>query len=235
VQKIEGMGLYSKQPEVVDRMQRGDFTGKRIETLTYVCERQGTFTIPEIRFQWWNPGSTSLKNIVLKAVPIKVEANPLLQQESPLDAELPPDRRLSWKWSLLFLLFSLLTATVGNRLYRRIQRQRSPVLDRENELFKEFQKASAEGNAAAAMKTLLHWLDYSNLTGSPGSLEHFKKLAHDPALDTEIEALEITLYSRGPTQPWSGDRLCRVVQLARKQLKQDPAPDLQQILPPLNP
>jgi len=113
--------------------------------------------------------------------------------------------------------------------------QQSPAQDRENESFAAFQKASAAGDAPAAMKALVCWLDYSHLIGNPGCLERFKELAHNPELDTQIEALETILYAGGRKQPWSGDRLCRAVQQARKQLKQHPAPDLQQTLPPLNP
>jgi len=41
----------------------------------------------------------------------------------------------------------------------------------ENDLFKEFQQVSASGDAKATMLALLHWLDYSNLPGTPAGFQ----------------------------------------------------------------
>lgn len=235
VRKIEGVGLYTKQPQVADEMQRGEFTGERIETISYVCEQEGTFTVPEAQIQWWNPKTESLRNIVLKAVELKVAANPLLQKENPVDSKVSGDARFSWKWPVLILLFSALAGAVFIWQRRRMKTQSSQVTDKEDELFKKFQEVSASHDAAATMQALLHWLDYSELTGSSGSLARFIELADDSELTMQIEALETTLYATGQKQHWSGDKLYHAVQRARKKLKQFKPCIVQHSLPPLNP
>lgn len=43
-----GLGVYPKPPVVEDAMQRGEFTGQRVETVTYICEQPGTYTLPAL-------------------------------------------------------------------------------------------------------------------------------------------------------------------------------------------
>lgn len=235
VQKIEGLGLYTRQPQVADQMQRGEFTGKRIEAISYVCERQGSFHIPEAHVQWWNPKSESLQNIILEGVELKVDANPLLQKESPAESTASEINRFSWKWVTVLLLFSGVTGGILIWQRRRKTGQSLQMTDTEKELFDEFQKISASHDAAATMQALLHWLDHSNLSENLGNLARFIELADDSELREQIEALETTLYAREGKTSWSGDKLCRAVQRARKKLKQHKSHCLKHNLPALNP
>ncbi len=112
VEKIEGMGLYTRQPQVADQMQRGEFTGKRIETISYVCEQEGSFTVPEITIQWWTPKKESLQNMVLETVLLKVDTNLLLQKENPANAKDSKATGFPWRWPLVILLFSCLAGAI---------------------------------------------------------------------------------------------------------------------------
>ena len=235
VQKIDGMGLYTRQPQVADQIQRGEFTGKRIETISYVCEQEGTFTVPEITIQWWNPKKELLQDIILETVLLKVDTNPLLQKENPADAKASRDAGFPWKWPSVILLFSCLTGAVFIWWRHRMKPQKPKAIDKENEFFKEFQKVSASHDATATMQALLHWLDYSDLTDSPGNIARFIELADDSELAMQIETLETTLYAKENNQHWSGDKLYSAVKRARKKLKQHSPPDVQHSLPALNP
>jgi hypothetical protein len=46
--KVDGLAVYPKPPVVQDQVERGDFTGKQVETVTYICERPGQFTLPAL-------------------------------------------------------------------------------------------------------------------------------------------------------------------------------------------
>ena len=76
VPQIEGLGVFPASPVVQDKVNRGELTGLRIDTLTFVCESDGRFEIPEFRFQWWNPDAQMLSERVIPAVPLEVEINP---------------------------------------------------------------------------------------------------------------------------------------------------------------
>ena len=60
---IDGIGVYSKPPEVRDQTERGQLRGERSQTVSYVCERPGQFIIPGARFTWWNLESKQLETI----------------------------------------------------------------------------------------------------------------------------------------------------------------------------
>ena len=235
IQTIEGVGLYSKQPQVADKMQRGGFTGKRIETISYICEQPGTFTVPEAQIQWWNPETESLQNILLEAVELKVGTNPILQKDSPVDRKVSGDAWGSWKWTMAVLLCLGIAGAAFIRHRRTMKQQSSQVIDKENELFKTFKEVSASHDAAATMQALLHWLDYSELTGSCGSLTRFIELAEDSELTLQVTALETTLYATGQKQHWVGDKLSSAVQRSRNKVKQHKSATVRYGLPPLNP
>ena len=234
LQKVNGLGQYTKQPQVADTMQRGDFTGKRIETISYVCEQEGSFTIPAQQIQWWNPGTEVLKHIVLKEVQLEVLANPLLQQDSPVDRSVSKREPFPWKWLLSITLF-LVVCMAGAWFYHRRKPREPQVPDKVEEFFQEFQQSATSGDAAATMRALCHWLAYSTLIGNSGSLSQFVQLAEDPKLSEEIEALETTLYGREEKRAWSGDRLYSAVLRAIKKLKQHESHGVQHSLPALNP
>ena len=232
--EIDGLGIYSKQPRVEDQMQRGDFTGKRIETITYVCEQTGTFTIPATGIQWWNPQAETLQNVTLEPVTFTVAANPLLEKEGHVDASQATPGRFPWK-GLTLLLFSGLVVTALFLQHRRKLRHSSQPMDEEKTLFEQFHKATGSRDAEATMRALLHWLDYSGLSGSTGSLARFSMLAADPQLDKQIELLETAVYAEKHGEQWSGELLYTAVQRARKKLKHQNSTIEKCSLPALNP
>jgi hypothetical protein len=74
--KVDGLAVYPKPPVVQDQVERGDFTGKRIDTVTYICERPGQFTLPALAIPWWDLQNQKLKQVTLPAVTLDVEPAP---------------------------------------------------------------------------------------------------------------------------------------------------------------
>jgi hypothetical protein len=52
--KVDGLAVYPKPPVVQDHVERGDFTGKRIDTVTYIASAQAS----SICQLWSSPGGT---------------------------------------------------------------------------------------------------------------------------------------------------------------------------------
>jgi hypothetical protein len=63
----EGIAVYADQPQIKDRVNRGEYRGERVESVTYVMQEAGEFTLPRIEFHWWNPSSQSLVTETLAA------------------------------------------------------------------------------------------------------------------------------------------------------------------------
>ncbi|HIE08150.1 MAG TPA: hypothetical protein EYP64_08900, partial [Desulfarculaceae bacterium] len=236
LKKIDGLGFYTKPAQVDDQRQRGQFTGSRTETITYICEQEGTFKVPGISIQWWNPKTENLKEVPLKAVKITVSANLLLEKESPAGATIGTGSTgFPWKVAVIILLFSVVTGILFFRFRGKMLPHKTKTADPEKELFTKFQTAAASNDAAATMQALLCWLDQSKFAGNPGSLELFSTLTEDSELKKEIEYLEKTLYASTFEKQWSGEQLFGAVQRARKNLMREMPQTKRCGLPELNP
>lgn len=75
--EIEGLGVYRKTPEVLDQADRGELRGRRRETITYVCEKPGRYTIPASQMTWWNIGDRKLETIEFPKQSIQVAGTAL--------------------------------------------------------------------------------------------------------------------------------------------------------------
>jgi hypothetical protein len=74
--RVVGVATYPSPPVVQDRVERGEFTGRRVDEVTYVLERAGTVTFPEVCLTWWNVASRQLETVTLPAVTVQVGAAP---------------------------------------------------------------------------------------------------------------------------------------------------------------
>lgn len=81
--KIEGIAIYPKEPEVMDHSERGDLLGKRVDTLTYLLQKPGQYTLPGAKFSWWDLDASTLRTIELPAHIIQVAPNPALASANP--------------------------------------------------------------------------------------------------------------------------------------------------------
>ena len=93
---IEGLGVYPDAAQVNDRINRGDLTGSRSDSVTFICEREGNYEIPEMRFQWWDPEQEVLAEKVIPARELVVAANPAYASSAATDSS-SAGKWLSWK------------------------------------------------------------------------------------------------------------------------------------------
>ena len=73
---IAGLAAYPDPPIVKDRVNRGSLTGSRTDSIVFICEREGHYRIPELRFQWWDPGREVLSEKVIPSLELDVSVNP---------------------------------------------------------------------------------------------------------------------------------------------------------------
>ena len=92
-----GIHVYPSDPIVKDDTERGAFQGTRTETLTYLMEKAGTYSLPAIKFVWWNPKSETLQSHELPAATFDVAPAP--QKSQPIESE----KRNPGTWIALLL------------------------------------------------------------------------------------------------------------------------------------
>ncbi|WP_236696642.1 BatD family protein [Rhodopirellula islandica] len=121
----DGIQAYVKSPQVNDHTERGEFTGERIDTVTYQFKGSGTLTLPAIRYVWWNPEDESYGSQTLPEATFDVAAAPQPQLATVEDPNWQP---LAWTFSILGAL-GILIATQSHRIalgYRTIQHRLNP-------------------------------------------------------------------------------------------------------------
>jgi hypothetical protein len=114
---IDGLGIYPKR-QLLDHTDNGSLTGERRDVVTYVCQKPGEFTIPAVRFIWFDLDTQQLQTKDFPERTLKVIANPALATSSGAQAAqpVPPMPSSTW-WKLAgvavvaFLLFIAVWST----------------------------------------------------------------------------------------------------------------------------
>jgi hypothetical protein len=256
--EIEGFALYPADPTVADESYRGTFRGKRIESVTYVLEKEGEYVLPEIALHWWDIKNEEMKQEVLPAIEMSVEPNPDLDPE--LLASLGRDAGAEAEEKVGFLpgatarrlwAFLLICAVVGAALLLLWRKYGSRILQwgaawlgrrRESEAayFRRFRKASMKDDPKETFRRLMLWLDHLEEPDAPRSMEALARESGNPELQREAASLNALLFGRTEAArdvKWSAKRFFRLVCRARNSLqrRRKAAGRLHRLLPPLNP
>ena len=163
----DGVRAYVDPPEIADRIDRGDVTGRRTDRVTYVFERPGTYRLPDAAQSWWDLDDGAARTAQEPGVEIVVRA-----AEAAAAATGTPDaaRRRPWLATAGVALALLAAGAFGYR-YRTAaitwwRRRREAREDSEPAVFRRLQRACRAGDAAATYRLLHVWL--SRLPGRPG-------------------------------------------------------------------
>jgi hypothetical protein len=73
--KVDGLGVYPKPPEILDRSERGELNGERHDRITYVCQRAGRFVIPAAKLTWFDLDANQLRTIDFAARMLEIAPN----------------------------------------------------------------------------------------------------------------------------------------------------------------
>ncbi|WP_454710684.1 BatD family protein [Cupriavidus nantongensis] len=217
--------------------------GTRVDTLTYVFERPGTYTLPAVTVDWRDPATRQPATSEAPLVKVEVAAARTAGSLAPGGSAgaLPGEGGLPWR-TLLWGAGALLAATVVVALWRRLR----PRLARLRQRRAERRRARAEsadarlaatlqacraGDAAAASQALGRWTGTAHGT-TPAA---WAEAVGDAGLSAAVASLQRHLY--GPTPPsaaWDGNPLAQALARharAAPQRRRHAGP----ALPPLNP
>lgn len=214
----DGIRLYPGKPEVTDKTQRGDFLGERRETLTYLIEKPGTLTLPELSFVCWNPKLKKLETKTLPAVTFEVPAPP------PTAAETSNTKRRTLILALASLLVVASAIWQRKRLVTLIQTGWKKLNPPDQVAARKLLRACRHNDPTAAATAWSTWQNTRN-SGTPPS----------PALHSAALGLQRHLFGPAPSSTWTGHELASAFhdsQTARKSLSEIRK---QTALPPLNP
>jgi len=212
-----GVRCYASDPIVQDFTQRGDSRAERREMLKYQFERAGTFQLPDLSVNWWDPDAGELKRELLPGATINVR-----ETDTAATAGEPPS---SWR-SLTILLLAILPVTFlaialvawlvrkpFNRCLARWQARRNSV---EVVASRRLLSACRAGDARAAYVALTDWK--RTVSASDGGTHLDSLLQSPPGNDLQREWLVLSrrLFGNHTSDtPWSGRSLAEAFVRAR--------------------
>jgi len=214
-QAPEGTRLYPGRPEVTDKTERGDFLGERRETITYLIEKPGTITLPEITFNWWNPATEKLESKTLPAVSFEVPAPPAAAGSSSSTST-----RL-WPWLLAIAFIAI--AVWQRKNLAALALQAWKALNPPHRIAaRKLLRACHANDAAQVSAAWSAWL-----VTKPATFQS------TPELQLAVLDMQSQLFGPAPSSDWQGKDLARAFSrqtLAFPLNKREVSP-----LPPLNP
>ena len=170
---IAGISTYLSQPTVEDSYNRGTLVGKRQEKLTYVFEEAGSYTLPNLSYNWWNSDDEKLETITLAGLSVEVQGGTAeLSAGSVQNA-----KEFSFK-SLLWVLALVIISAVSIYRYRatvvsRVNAWQRTYYESEKIYFRKIKPAAQRGDSDAVMRTTMQWLDRLGTQYEPARLDRF--------------------------------------------------------------
>ena len=167
--EIEGLGIYPGEATVDDKFARGDLSGTRVETVTYVFELAGSFEIPTVDLAWWDVNAEELQHIVLPGLSLLVSGGLATEPE----AGEQPYTRLSRSTLLAIAIAVVVLFALGGRLRDRWSKWRNTRRESENMYFRRVRQSARSGNQKALLRDTMRWLDRINKNPRPARLDQF--------------------------------------------------------------
>jgi len=216
---IEGVRIYSDDPEIDELGDRGVKRITRTDRIKYQFTTGGTFDLPAIRYAWWDPKEEEIQSVILDGRGYVATSPPV------------PPEPVDWKrisWVMIGVLVALAAAyrwvwPWGVRAYQAWHRRYHAPLA---VAFRSLRKACRANNENGAYAALIAWKHAAGIEGA------FKAPLSEPA-----EALGRRLFAAAEESgAWNGQELLeafRQIESAHRSRRRAARPD--DALPPLNP
>jgi hypothetical protein len=230
--KIEGLATYPQAPEVRDKTNRGDLTGERIDSIIWVVEKPGSYAIPGIRFQWWDPDKRELKQQIVPGLNLDIQPSPA--NETTAGASDTSKRSAGYYFWMIFVLSAIAAALLWLRFGPKVPGR--PV-DTEKSTFATLVDACKDNQPGETLSTLHAWLEWFSAVLSPNSqiktLSEFSRICNDTRLSTDLGQLQEAIIS--PDNNWRGSELLNSLERIRHKINQQKIVQSKTFLAPLNP
>ena len=225
--QADGLAAYPQAPDVNDKTDRGDLTGERTDSITWVVEQAGAYEIPGIRFQWWDPDRRELKQQIVPGLSLDI---PPAAADDAVTAT-----NSSWPLKLLIAVITALLALALWLHFRRKSHSQEP--ENERTAFTRLANACKNNQAGQAYTYIHAWLEYSPVAVTnhprPLTLNEFAGLCDDQQLATDVDKLQKALIASSPD--WQGDELLNSLQRIRRRINRQKSNPAEAYLAPLNP
>ena len=231
--QADGLAAYPQPPDVNDKTDRGDLTGERIDSITWVVEQAGVYEIPGIRFQWWDPVNRELRQQIVPGLSLDIP--PVAADDMVTATTGSPGESSARSLQLWIAVITALLAFALWLLFRRKLRGQHPINERTT--FTRLANACKNHQAGQAHTAIHTWLEYvpieANNHPRPLTLNEFAGICNDRQLATDLDKLQRALVTSAPD--WQGDDLLSSLQRIRRRINRQKPNPAEAHLAPLNP
>jgi hypothetical protein len=235
VAKIPGVSIYKDPAEVDDKNERGEATAQRKDSITYLFETEGKYTLDSVSVRWWDSGSQKLQEDILEGLTIEIAANPDMLAPQSSSGVLENQKAGSLNIILICLGLAGLVLAVLLKNKKKIQRKYNRFKSRpqqvEKTLFKKLKLACAKNNKLEVYNLFIQWGMHTCGPGFTPSI--FMQNDEFTDMSQEITKLHTLLFARKDMSKdcsWSGKNFLKIVRKVRKKLRrQSKGPEMTQV------
>jgi hypothetical protein len=230
----EGVQVYLGTLEVQDKVERGDASANRTDTIKYQFQRSGRFTLPELTFVWWDPKQEKLQSESVASLEVNVaEASVAARQKDEAKAE---QSRLGLLAFLGVLVFVFAGWLFRKPLGRWIAAWRAHHNRPEAIVARKLRSACAANDASAAYAALLAWFATCRTADGGNRMERFLGMEPQQPLREPWQELSRHLFaSESVASSWNGRQLWNAFTKTRKGPNRESRSREPSALPSLNP
>lgn len=242
----DGFNVYPEKGAARNQLQQGQLISSTEIKVTYLFNKVGNVTIPELRLPWFNtetgqeeiavlaprsmdikPSSISANNT---ATPQAISKNSAANQTSAETIPSSPSIN-NWSWIIAILFALAWVITLG--LWGWQRRSRSLGKGQYKKALIELNKACSESDPKGARDAVLKWASLHWPDAPLLNLTDLTQLVRDAHLKKQLHLLSQVLYRSEDKNLWRGDELLRAV-LKIKKTKAGTKRKTR-VLPPINP
>ncbi len=216
---IEGLQAYPEAPRVNDRINRGELIGARTDSITFICQREGSYEIPGVRFQWWDPGREVLNEEITPGLSFEVIANPAFGAAASGAGRSAP---ASWRQLVLAVsLLALLLITgwktrgfISGLMLQSRERRKAG----EPWAFRQAITACSSASPPQAYAAVTLWLTRCESVNGNVTLLQLAQASGNDELVRAAERLQQAVVS-GLAPDWDGTQLERLLRTLRTSMQ----------------
>ncbi len=246
---VDGLTFYNDQAQNDDQKAATGVTGSRIETIAIVPTKAGHFTLPEVKVNWWDTKSNSMRTATLPAVYLTVGLGDMSQPQPAATEEIQPAdaadintnanniqvqpqliQEKTPLWLYLTNLLTLIAAVFFALRFWQNKRQLATIHatesdekntqnQTENEAWNNFKRKLADKELPELRKALITWGQAYWKNPAITSLQAIAAQAQDIALTEELRKLDEAIFSTHAAAPDTDTLLQLLANLRRSKQK----------------
>ncbi|WP_115707585.1 BatD family protein [Legionella sainthelensi] len=245
--EIDGVNIYPEKGKDKNQVIQGELIGRTEMKITYLFNKSGKITIPELKLPWFNTETGKEEIAILPSKVIDVTASATMpvsssNQLTPANNqnELQPTAQINesnaknqfnWAWIVAaFFAFAWLVTLI---LWGRQKHHKPSEKDQYKKALNELHKSCMQANPQQARDALLKWARLHWPDASILNLTDLTRRSTHAAFKKQVQILSQILYKSHEKILWRGDELWDSIQYMKKNNKQKK--ENKTDLPPINP